>query len=161
VDDVLHELGCPWPAAPPALAAWLFGGTVPVSIALITMAWKLAGIPSWRSRPVRSACSWELTSAPSTATPSTAPISRLVLAADAAIPERSGGTADSAAEVIGTTVAPIPMPVTASAAASCAKRGLGLMVTAVSSRPVPNTAQPRKTDQRDPAATVHRPASTR
>ena len=94
------------------------------------------------------------------ATPSTAPISRLVLAADAAIPERSGGTADSAAEVIGTTVAPTPMPVTASAAASCAKRGLGLMVTAVSSRPAPNTAQPVTTDQRDPAVTVHRPAST-
>ncbi len=45
---------------------------------------------------------------PSTATPMTAPTSRLVLVAEAAIPDRSGGTADSAAEVIGTTVLPTP-----------------------------------------------------
>jgi len=44
-----------------------------------------------------------------------------VLAADAAIPERSGGTADSAEEVIGTTVLATPMPVRASEAASWRK----------------------------------------
>ena len=50
----------------------------------------------------------------------TAPISRLVLVADAAIPERSAGTADSTAEVIGTTVVPMPMPATHSATVSSA-----------------------------------------
>ena len=49
------------------------------------------------------------------ATPVTAPISRLVLVAEAAMPERSGGTADSTAEVIGTTVVPMPMPASPSA----------------------------------------------
>ena len=34
------------------------------------------------------------------------------------MPERSGGTADSAAEVTGTTVVPMPMPASASAAIS-------------------------------------------
>ena len=38
--------------------------------------------------------------------------------ADAAMPDRSGGTADIAAEVIGTTVVPMPMPASASATVS-------------------------------------------
>ena len=66
----------------------------------------------------RLVCSCEYTSEPSTATPVTAPISRLVLLADAAMPERSGGTADSTEEVIGTTVVPMPMPASASATVS-------------------------------------------
>ena len=37
----------------------------------------------------------------------TAPISRLVLVADAAMPDRSAGTADSTEDVIGTTVVPV------------------------------------------------------
>jgi hypothetical protein len=107
-------------AAGPAPLALRLDGTEPVSIALITIDWKLAGMPSARSLPTRLAFSCELTSMPRTATPRTAPISRLVLVAEAAIPERSGGTADSAAEVTGTMVAPIPMPVRASVAASSA-----------------------------------------
>ena len=59
-----------------------------------------------------------MTRAPSTATPVTAPTSRLVLVNEAAMPERSGGTADSAEDVMGTTVAPIPIPVSARAASS-------------------------------------------
>ena len=34
------------------------------------------------------------------------------------MPDRSGGTADSAEDVMGTTVAPIPIPVSARAAAA-------------------------------------------
>jgi len=60
------------------------------------------------------ALSWAKTSAPRTETPVTAPISRLVLAADAAMPDRSGGTAPSTAVVIGTTVIPMPIPASAS-----------------------------------------------
>ena len=77
-----------------------------------------AGTPSWFICVTRLACSCEYTSEPSTATPVTAPISRLVLLADAAMPERSAGTADSTEEVIGTTVVPMPMPASASASVS-------------------------------------------
>jgi hypothetical protein len=52
--------------------------------------------------------------------PGDAPISRLVLLADAAMPDRSAGTADSTEEVIGTTVVPMPMPASASATVSSA-----------------------------------------
>ena len=83
-----------------------------------------------------------------------------MLAADAAIPERSGGTADSAEAVTGTTVAPIPMPVRASAAASWANPGSGLMATAVSRSPALKTTHPAKTVHRAPAADVQRPASS-
>jgi hypothetical protein len=48
----------------------------------------------------------------------TAPISRLVLVAEAAMPDRSGGTADSADEVIGTTVVPMPTPASPSVTVS-------------------------------------------
>jgi hypothetical protein len=47
---------------------------------------------------------------PRMATPKTAPISRLVLVADAAMPERSGGTTVSGVEVTGTSMMPNPMP---------------------------------------------------
>ena len=101
----------------------------------MTIDWKLAGMPRCWSLPVRSDLSCELTSAPSTATPVTAPISRLVLlVADAAMPERSGGTAVRTEEVIGTTVIPMPRPVRASAAASGRYRGCGLRLKLVSGR---------------------------
>ena len=61
---------------------------------------------------------WAKTSAPRTATPVTAPISRLVFAAPAAMPDRSGGTAFITVVVTGTTVMPMPMPATASVSAS-------------------------------------------
>ena len=84
----------------------------------MTIDWKLAGMPRCFSLLVRLDRSCALTSAPRIATPITAPISRLVLVAEAAMPDRAGGTADRAAEVIGTTVAPMPRPVSARAAAS-------------------------------------------
>src|ERR1700737_2058632 len=56
-------------------------------MALMTSAWNWAGMPRWCSCAVRLDRSWEITSEPSTATPVTAPISRLVLAAEAAMPE--------------------------------------------------------------------------
>src|ERR1700722_4599397 len=109
---------CPAASAPPAPAEFGLDGTPPVSTAWITMDWKFAGMPRCLSWAIRLELSRELTSAPSTATPVTAPISRLVLVAEAAIPDRSGGTADSADDVIGTTVAPMPIPVSPSAEAS-------------------------------------------
>ena len=59
--------------------------------------------------------SWEKTRAPRMEAPATAPISLLVLAAEAAMPDRSGGTASSTAAVTGTTVMPMPMPARARA----------------------------------------------
>ena len=59
--------------------------------------------------------SWEKTRAPRIEAPATAPISLLVLAADAAMPDRSGGTASSTAAVTGTTVMPMPTPARARA----------------------------------------------
>ena len=44
------------------------------------------------------------------ATPNTAPISLLVLVAEAAIPERSGGTTVRGTEVTGTSSMPMPIP---------------------------------------------------
>ena len=44
------------------------------------------------------------------ATPKTAPISRLVLVAEAAMPDRSGGTTVSGTDVTGTSSMPMPMP---------------------------------------------------
>jgi hypothetical protein len=76
------------------------------------------GMPRWFICPTRLLRSWELTSEPSTATPVAAPTTRLVFAAEAAMPDRSAGTADMTAEVIGTTVVPIPMPARPSVAMS-------------------------------------------
>ena len=78
-------------------------------------AFSLAGTFSAARWLLRLALSLENTSAPRTAAPQTAPISRLVLAADAAMPDRSGGTASSTAEVTGTTVMPMPIPASARA----------------------------------------------
>src|SRR5262245_43613557 len=100
------------------------------------------------------------TSAPSTATPVTAPISRLVFVADAAMPDRSGGTEDRADDVAGTTVLPTPMPLSASAAASGTYAGRGLIANAVSTSPAANSTDPTRIDQPRPTAAIHRFAST-
>src|SRR6202042_324458 len=148
----------PWPApaAPPAPLVFPLEGTPPVSTAWMTIDWKLAGMPRCFSLLVRLDRNCALTSAPRTATPITAPISRLVLVAEAAMPDRAGGTADSASEGIGTTVAPIPRRVSARPAASGRYAGCGFRVRVVSSRPAPNIRQPRKIDQRGPAGSVLR-----
>jgi hypothetical protein len=75
-------------------------------------------MPKCGNCSVRPERSWEVTSAPRMATPVTAPISRLVLTAQAAMQDRSGGTADSTAEVIGTTVVPMPTPASPSVTVS-------------------------------------------
>ena len=64
---------------------------------------------------LRVELSWEKTSAPRIDAPATAPISLLVLVAEAAMPDRSGGTASSTAAVTGTTVMPMPAPASARA----------------------------------------------
>src|SRR5580698_7568983 len=143
----------PWPA--PACAVLPFAGSSPLSTPLMTNCWMLLGRPSACSRDEMSEESLEETSAPSTATPVIAPTSRLVLVVEAAIPERSGGTADSAEEVAGTTVLPTPMPATDSAAASGRYPGCGLIVNEVSSSPSANSTQPVKMDHFGPAAIVH------
>ena len=83
-----------------------------------------------------------------------------MLAADAAIPERSGGTALRTDEVIGTTVQPMPAPVRASAPTSRANGGCGLSAALVSSSPVAKHRQPPLIDQRSPAGLSQIPAST-
>ena len=108
----------PWPAAAGLSVVLPLDGTPPDSTALITIDWNGAGTPSSLSRAVRSVLSWVYVTAPSTATPVTAPISRLVLAADAAVPAERSGMADSTDEVTGTTVMPMPMPASANAIAS-------------------------------------------
>ena len=91
-------------AAPP----WL--GEAPWVMASKMIAWKSAGIPSPFSWEVRLLFNWAFVSAPSTATPNTAPSSRLVLVTDAAMPDRSAGTVDSTAVVTGTRTIPKPAP---------------------------------------------------
>src|SRR6516164_10679144 len=91
-----------------------------------------------------------LTTAPRMAMPVTAPNSRLVFVAEAAIPDRSAGTAPSTDEVTGTTQMPMPAPATASAAASGRYAGLGLITTLVSSSPAANSRQPATSNQRAP-----------
>ena len=66
----------------------------PLVTACMTRDWKLGGMPMARRRSASWPVSWPLTIAPSTATPNTAPSSRLVLVAEAAMPDRSGGITD-------------------------------------------------------------------
>src|SRR5215469_16118823 len=96
--------------------------------------------------------------APSIATPMTAPTSRLVFVADAAMPERSGGTTASTDEVMGTTQEPMPMPVRASADASGRYDGLGLITALVQNNPPAKATQPPMIEPRISKMLVHRPA---
>jgi hypothetical protein len=97
----------------PGMASCAGVGVLPVSMPSTTYEMNGARPMPFRVA-VTPATSREETSAPRIATPVTAPISRLVLAADAAIPERSAGTALRTDVVTGTTVTPIPMPTRAS-----------------------------------------------
>src|SRR5262249_1539860 len=90
----------------------------------------------------------------------TAPISLLVFVAEAAMPDRSGGTDDKADDVAGTTVLPTPIPARARAAASGTYEGLGLIVSAVSTSPAAKSTDPTRIDQPRPTAAIHRFAST-
>ncbi len=132
----------------------------PVSTPLITIGWMLFGRPSAFRLATSAVCSLPITMAPRIATPITAPTSRLVFVVDAAMPERSAGITASTEDVIGTTQAPMPMPVSASAAASGRYGGCGLITALVQSRPPAKAAQPPTIDQRMPTDPVHRPASS-
>jgi len=81
----------------------------------MTRFWKLGGMPRALSRAANWPVSFELTMEPSTATPKTAPISRLVLVTDAAMPECSGRTTVRGVEVTGTSMMPNPTPAMVSA----------------------------------------------
>src|SRR5215472_3195772 len=116
-------------------------GSLPVSTPLITMGWMYLGRWRWVRLATSAVFSFPITMAPRIATPATAPTSRLVFVAAAAMPERSGGTTASTDEVIGTTQDPMPIPVTASAAASGTYGGCGLMTSLVHSSPPANAAQ--------------------
>src|SRR5262245_10575720 len=123
------------------------------------MDWMFLGRPSAFRLATRAVWSLPITMAPRIATPITAPTSRLVFVVDAAMPDRSGGTTASTDEVIGTTQAPMPIPVSASAAVSGTYGGCGLLTSLVHSSPPANAAQPPTIDQRTPTDPVHRPAS--
>src|SRR6266700_1566182 len=135
-------------------------GSRPVSTPLITIDWMVLGRPSLVRLATSAVCSFPITMAPSTATPITAPTSRLVFVVDAAMPDRSGGTTASTDEVIGTTHAPMPIPVSARAAASGRYGGLGPITALVQNKPAANAAQPPTIDQRMPTDPTHRPASS-
>src|SRR5215470_2402783 len=134
-------------------------GSRPVRTPLITMGWMYFGRCSWVRLATSAVFSFPITMAPRIATPATAPTSRLVFVAEAAMPERSGGTTASTDEVIGTTQAPMPIPVSASAAASGRYGGLGLITALVHRSPPAKAAQPPTIDHRMPTDPVHRPAS--
>src|SRR5580704_14485481 len=90
----------PWPAGAreeplPADGSW------PVRTPLITIGWMALGSPSRVRLATSAVCSLPITIAPRIATPITAPTSRLVFVLEAAIPDRSGGTAARTDEVIG------------------------------------------------------------
>src|SRR2546427_10195573 len=89
-----------------------------------------------------------LTTAPRMAMPVTAPNSRLVFVADAAMPDRSAGTAPSTDEVTGTTQVPMPRPANPSAAASGREAGVGVVTTVGSSRAAADKRQPATRKQR-------------
>src|SRR2546429_7893657 len=91
-----------------------------------------------------------LTTAPRMAMPVTAPNSRLVLVADAAMPDRSAGTAASTDEVTGTTQGPMPAPTTASAAASGREGGVG---------PVPQVGRRRPAAEHRAPGDNHQPGA--
>src|SRR5215469_9855538 len=149
------------PSLPYAMYALLpVGGVLPLSTALMTNFCSPLLMPSACILAVISELSRAATSAPSTATPVTAPISRLVFVADAAMPDRSGGTADRAEDVAGTTVLPTPIPASPRAAASGTYDGFGLIVSAVSTRPAANSTDPTRIDQPRPTAATQRFAST-
>jgi len=76
---------------------WLL--KVPVVTAATTWLWNCFGMPSAVRRFTSEAMTTPLTREPSTATPVTAPNSRLVLVIEAAIPECSAGIDDSAEAV--------------------------------------------------------------
>ena len=160
VGHLLMSLPCARPC--PADRAWpLPPVRPPVSIVLITIAWKVSGMCRCVQLAVRLDRSCAFTSAPRIATPVTAPISRLVFVADAAMPERSGGTADSAD---GGDRHHRRADADAGQGQRRGQRqrttGCGLSVSVVSSSPALNSRQPTKIDQRGPAVAVQRPAST-
>ena len=110
---------------------------VPVVTAVMTVSWNDFGIPirfSWRTR---LEISWPFTIDPSTATPATAPSSRLVLVADAAMPECWAGRAERAVEVTGTIAIPNPAPAIGSVQPRVDRPELGVRTTSVKMMPMP------------------------
>ena len=97
--------------------------------------------------------------APSVATASTPPSSRLVLTVDAAMPERSAGTIASTAAVTATSARPSPKPTPASAAASGQKEMSGSSSASTPKIAPPASRQPAVIGQRGPRAAVQIPAS--
>src|ERR1700730_512163 len=104
-----------------------------------------------------SAVSWPFTIAPRIATPNTAPGSRLVLVAEAARPECSGGIASSTALVTGTSAIPKPAPAIASDQLSCEKPTLGPTTESTIRIQPPPITQPIVIGHRGPARATPTP----
>ncbi len=117
-------------------------------------------MPSSVKRWARPTVRLPLTSEPSTATPTTEPSSRLVVVADAAIPECAGGITARATDVIGTTAMPNPKPARVSATASETKWIWPCRARSANSTPAPAARQPTAMGTRGPALPTHLPAST-
>ncbi len=101
------------PRRPPGLisaACFELVGTVPWVTAWMTIELNCVRIPSACNLAFRFGVRWAFTIAPTIATPKTAPSSRLVFVAEAAIPECSRGIELNTVVVTGTSAMPKPMP---------------------------------------------------
>ena len=97
--------------------------------------------------------------APRTATPKTAPISRLVLVADAAMPERSGRTTVRGVDVTGTSAIPNPMPAMGNTHPSVEKSTWGPSTALVHKMPAAASTQPMVIGIRGPTLATHGPVN--
>ena len=93
------------------------------------------------------------------ATPNTAPISRLVLVADAAMPERSGGTTVRGTDVTGTSSMPMPMPASGSTQPRVPKSTVGESTALATRMPPPASRHPMAMGQRGPIRATSGPVS--
>ena len=100
-----------------------------------------------------------LTMEPRMATPNTAPISRLVLVAEAAMPDRSGGTTVSGTDVTGTSNMPMPMPASGRTQPSVPKSTVGESTALATRMPPPARRQPIVIGQRGPMRATNGPVS--
>ena len=124
---------------------------------MITSDWNDLGMPIAVSRWTRLVVSWPFTTDPRTATPATAPSSRLVFVIDAAMPECSAGTIERAADVTGTIAIPIPAPATSSVPASGQKPDVGPMTALVARIPAAVRTHPTVIGRRAPAVATQWP----
>ena len=106
---------------------------------------------------LRLVTSSPLTIEPSTATPATAPSSRLVLTAEAAIPDRAAGTTPSTEDVTATMTTPSPAPTKTRDQPNSPTPELAFSRALVTRIPTPAHTQPAAIGMPGPARATQRP----